>query len=337
MKRKSSVWRKAAVIAASLAVMASAALPASAAALSEDFESFGSTDDLSMNWFPYGDFLTDITLSKTGGVNNSQAMKFSLTFSDAMTDKWGTARGAYPDDMSSKTATGFRFWAKSDVEGLTLKVLMVYNNMSWKYASTVTLSKTGKYYEVPFSSMELDYGTVTVDNGTDPQYINEWQLEPQKGDLEITEATVTIDDISYIGDGPDVTPPSDDPTTEPPETSDTEPPVTSPSDEPDPEPSDEPTADEPEETDATDPSEETAEPEATTEPGTTNDTSGTTEPTEGALSDDVSNPPEGGLGTGAIVGIVIGVAVVLAGAGTALYYFVIRKKGNTPQDPPAES
>ena len=331
------------MIAISVAVMASATLPASAAALSEDFESFGSTDDLSMNWFPYGDFLTDITLSKTGGVNNSKAMKFSLTFSDTMKDKWGTARGAYPDDMSSKTATGFRFWAKSDVEGLTLKVLMVYNNMSWKYASTVKLSKTGKYYEVPFSSMELDYGTVTVDNGTDPQYINEWQFEPQKGDLEITEATVTIDDISYIGDGPDVTPPSDDPTTAPSDTPDTEPPVTPPSDEPEPSddpttaPSDEPTAAEPEETDATDPSDETTEPEATTAPGATNDTSGTTEPTKAALSSDVSDPPEGGLGAGAIIGIVIGVVVVLAGAGTALYYFVIRKKGNTPQDPPAES
>ena len=36
-------------------------------------------------------------------------------------------------------------------QGQEMQVIMVYNNMSWKYDATVKLSKTGKYYEVPFS------------------------------------------------------------------------------------------------------------------------------------------------------------------------------------------
>ena len=44
---------KAGAVMASLVLLAGVmVLPASAAALSEDFEGFGSTDDLSMNWFP---------------------------------------------------------------------------------------------------------------------------------------------------------------------------------------------------------------------------------------------------------------------------------------------
>ena len=153
----------------------------------------------------------------------------TLAFEETAKDKWGTLRGSYADDMSSKVATGIRFWAKSDVDGQVIKVIMVYNNMSWKYAAKVTIGKTGQYYEVPFSSMQLDYGTVTVQNGTDPQYINEWQFQPERK-AGTDEATIFIDDISYIGDGPAVGP-TDPPVTDAPTTppvNKTDPPTTPP-------------------------------------------------------------------------------------------------------------
>ncbi len=186
---KKGLWKKTGAVLVSLTLLVgAAALPASAAALSENFEEFGSTDDLSMNWFGYGDFITDITLSKTGGVDGSKGLKIAVEYSDSAKDKWGTLRGTYADDMSSKVATGIRFWAKADQEGQEMQVIMVYNNMSWKYDATVKLSKTGKYYEVPFSSMKLNYGTVTVPNGTDPQYINEWQFQFPRN-LEVGECS----------------------------------------------------------------------------------------------------------------------------------------------------
>ncbi|HIW74407.1 MAG TPA: hypothetical protein H9684_08780 [Firmicutes bacterium] len=334
MKAKSG-WKRigqriAAVIASAALMAGAAALPAGAAALSEDFEGFASTDDLSMNWFPYGDFLTDITLSKTGGAGNSQAMKLTFTYDDSMKDKWGTARGAYAEDMSSKTATGFRFWAKSDVEGLGLKILMVYNNMSWKYAAEVELSTAGKYYEMPFSSMKLDYGTVTVDNGTDPQYINEWQLESVKGDLDIREATVFIDDISYIGDGP-AAPPS---VTDPPTAGPTGP--TDPTDPPEPTPTDtEPSAD----ASGTTSTQADVPADSGTQPGETDSSSNPTDTSGSGTAAAGSTEPEGGgLSGGAIAGIVTAAVVLLAGGGAALYFLVLRRKPSGPEgaEPPEE-
>ncbi len=153
---KKGLWKKTGAVLVSLTLLVgAAALPASAAALSENFEEFGSTDDLSMNWFGYGDFITDITLSKTGGVDGSKGLKIAVEYSDSAKDKWGTLRGTYADDMSSKVATGIRFWAKADQEGQEMQVIMVYNNMSWKYDATVKLSKTGKYYEIDWREEDL--------------------------------------------------------------------------------------------------------------------------------------------------------------------------------------
>ena len=331
---KKALWKKAGAVMASLVLLAGVmVLPAGAAALSEDFEGFGSTDDLSMNWFPYGDFITDITLSKTGGVNNSKALKMTLAFEETAKDKWGTLRGSYADDMSSKVATGIRFWAKSDVDGQVIKVIMVYNNMSWKYAAKVTIGKTGQYYEVPFSSMQLDYGTVTVQNGTDPQYINEWQFQPERK-AGTDEATIFIDDISYIGDGPTVGP-TDPPVTDAPTTplvNKTDPPTTPPVNGGSTAPADDPAT------------------TGDTGDGTTDPTTGTSDVSDAAVGpasnvttapDGSSVPPPdetGGLGTGAIVGIVIAAVVVLAGAGAAVYFLVIRKKNpEEPGDPGQES
>ena len=331
---KKALWKKAGAVMASRVLLAGVmVLPAGAAALSENFEEFGSTDDLSMNWFGYGDFISDITLSKTGGVDGSKGLKIAVEYDDSVKDKWGTLRGSYADDMSSKVATGIRFWAKADQEGQEMQVIMVYNNMSWKYDATVKLSKTGKYYEVPFSSMKLNYGTVTVENGTDPQYINEWQFQfPQN--LEVGAVNVVIDDISYLGDGPAVGP-TDPPVTDAPTTppvNKTDPPTTPPVNGGSTAPSDDPAT------------------TGDTGDGTTDPTTGTSDVSDAAVGpasnvttapDGSSVPPPdetGGLGTGAIVGIVIAAVVVLAGAGAAVYFLVIRKKNpEEPGDPGQES
>ena len=61
---KKALWKKAGAVMASLVLLAGVmVLPAGAAALSEDFEGFGSTDDLSKKWVPECVFITDITLS----------------------------------------------------------------------------------------------------------------------------------------------------------------------------------------------------------------------------------------------------------------------------------
>lgn len=325
---KKGLWKKADAVLVSLTLLVgAAALPASAAALSENFEGFGSTDDLSMNWFGYGDFITDITLSKTGGVGGTKGLKVAVEYNDSAKDKWGTLRGAYADDMSSKVATGFRFWAKADQEGQEMEVIMVYNNMSWKYSAKVTLSKTGKYYEVPFSSMKLNYGTVTVPNGTDPQYINEWQfLFPRN--LEVSGVNVVIDDISYIGDGPvtPTDPTTGTPTTNAPTTTNT------------PSGGDTTTsAGETTNTENSDPSDPASDvSDASDTPVGPADTTTTT--ASGASTVSTPENEGGGLGTGAIVGIVIAAVVVLAGAGAAVYFLVIRKKApGTPGDPGQES
>lgn len=327
---KKGLWKKAGAVLVSLTLLVgAAALPASAAALSENFEGFGSTDDLSMNWFGYGDFITDITLSKTGGVDGSKGLKIAVEYDESVKDKWGTLRGSYADDMSSKVATGIRFWAKADQEGQEMQVIMVYNNMSWKYDATVKLSKTGKYYDVPFSSMKLNYGTVTVPNGTDPQYINEWQFHFPRN-LEVGAVNVVIDDISYIGDGPS-TDPTDPPTTPPASSTPTT--ASTPSGGDTTAPNSDPTTGDSSE--ASDPASDVSESsEAPVGPA------GTTTTTTASGESTVSTPENegGGLGTGAIVGIVIAAIVVLAGAGAAVYFFVIRKKTpGTPGDPGQES
>ena len=84
--------------------------------------------------------------------------------------------------------------------------------------------------------------------------------------------------------------------------------------------------------------------------GTTDPTTGTSDVSDAAVGpasnvttapDGSSVPPPdetGGLGTGAIVGIVIAAVVVLAGAGAAVYFLVIRKKNpEEPGDPGQES
>lgn len=325
---KKGLWKKAGAVLVSLTLLVgAAALPASAAALSENFEEFGSTDDLSMNWFGYGDFITDITLSKTGGVDGSKGLKIAVEYSDSAKDKWGTLRGTYADDMSSKVATGIRFWAKADQEGQEMQVIMVYNNMSWKYDATVKLSKTGKYYEVPFSSMKLNYGTVTVPNGTDPQYINEWQFQFPRN-LEVGAVNVVLDDISYIGDGPS-TDPTDPPT---PPASSTPTTASTPSGGDTTAPNSDPATGD--SSDTSDPASDVS--ESSEAPVGPADTTTTTASGESTVS--VSENEGGGLGTGAIVGIVIAAIVVLAGAGAAVYFFVIRKKTpGTPGDPGQES
>ena len=325
---KKGLWKKAGAVLVSLTLLVgAAALPASAAALSENFEEFGSTDDLSMNWFGYGDFITDITLSKTGGVDGSKGLKIAVEYSDSAKDKWGTLRGTYADDMSSKVATGIRFWAKADQEGQEMQVIMVYNNMSWKYDATVKLSKTGKYYEVPFSSMKLNYGTVTVPNGTDPQYINEWQFQFPRN-LEIGAVNVVLDDISYIGDGPS-TDPTDPPT---PPASSTPTTASTPSGGDTTAPNSDPATGD--SSDASDPASDVS--ESSEAPVGPADTTTTTASGESTVS--VPENEGGGLGTGAIVGIVIAAIVVLAGAGAAVYFFVIRKKTpGMPGDPGQES
>lgn len=325
---KKGLWKKTGAVLVSLTLLVgAAALPASAAALSENFEEFGSTDDLSMNWFGYGDFITDITLSKTGGVDGSKGLKIAVEYSDSAKDKWGTLRGTYADDMSSKVATGIRFWAKADQEGQEMQVIMVYNNMSWKYDATVKLSKTGKYYEVPFSSMKLNYGTVTVPNGTDPQYINEWQFQFPRN-LEVGAVNVVLDDISYIGDGPS-TDPTDPPT---PPASSTPTTASTPSGGDTTAPNSDPTTGD--SSDTSDPASDVS--ESSEAPVGPADTTTTTASGESTVS--VPENEGGGLGTGAIVGIVIAAIVVLAGAGAAVYFFVIRKKTpGMPGDPGQES
>ena len=335
MKR---LWKKTCGVLAAMTLLLSAAmLPASAASMTEDFEGYGSTDDLSLNWIGDGGFVSDLTLSKTGGVNGSKALKVDLTIDKNLKNHWAIVRALYPD-MTSETATGFRFWAKCDQAGVKLKVHMRYNNMTWKYGKTVTLSKGGQYYEIPFSEMELTQGTVTADpsQAKDPMLIGEWQFELDN-DWSKTAVTLYLDDMKYIEPGQSATTTTKapvTPTTKPPVTGNTttQPPIsgTTQGDDPVTGPSSDSTAPS---TDGTNGSTGATDPSGTTDPSAdavgpaSNGATTSTGPSDG------KGKADGGLSGGAIAAIVIAVVVVLAGAGAAVYFLVIRKKAApAPQD-----
>ncbi len=198
MKR---LWKKAGAVLATITLLLSAAvLPVSAASLSENFEEYSTTDDLSLNWFTDGSFITDLTLSKTGGANGSKGLKADMTFDKNLPKHWALIRALYMD-MTSETATGFHFWAKCNYEGVKMTVIMRYNNQSWKYGAEVTLTKAGQYYDIPFTSMELVQGTVSYpDRAQDPMLIDEWQFEIIN-DWSKDGAVVYLDDMRYIESG----------------------------------------------------------------------------------------------------------------------------------------
>ena len=173
-------------------------LPAAAGSLSENFEGYASTDDMSLNYISDGSFVTDLTLSKKGGEGGSQALKAELAVRQSTPKPWGIIRAIYPDDMGSETATGFRLWAKCDQDGVRLRVHRRYTNLSWTYGKEITLSRSGQVYEIPFAEMELTQGTVShPDRAQDPTLIGEWQFE-LVNDWSQSDVTVYLDSLGYI-------------------------------------------------------------------------------------------------------------------------------------------
>ncbi len=327
-----------------LALVLLTAVPAFAETVrSETFEDYTSTDDLSLYCVGYGDQIENYSLSKSGGASGSKALRLDITYDESkVKDRWGTLRMMYPDMAGAETDTGFRFWAKSSVPNMVIELNLFYNNQTWKMGTTVDLTTTGKYYDLKWSDLKLTYGTCTYPGReTDPTLINEWQFTINKKDSGINGAVVYLDDVMYT-DASTPAAPSGGTTTNPGTT--TKPGTTT----------------NPGTTQ--NPGTTTQNPGATTQtptPGATVSetaselTSGEetvsdtgSEGTDSALdasdvdvSSDESDAAEaddngsGGLGAGAIAGIVVGAVVVLGGAGAAVWYFLLRKKG-IPTDGP---
>ena len=282
------------------------ALPAAAAdKVLDTFEEYETDLDLSIYWSAYIDQWNEgrVSLGAGEGEGGGKGVVFHYDFRNKGA---GILRGAY-EDMST-TGDGISFWARSDT-ALVVDLDLAYDNNAYHYSKKLAFGPEGKVYTIPLAALSLTYG----EGENNPQYLSHIMFTVKRDDNAAApqQGSFVVDNVKYVNvQEPTTTAPTTSvppPATEPP-TPDTEPPA----------PATEPSA------------EETTAPiggESTQGSGGTLPSDGSTTPAAG--STEPSAPA--GTGNGWVLPVVItAVAVVLAGGGTGVYFYIRRKKAGKP-------